>query len=817
MLLLTTILRNQSKAILWWLPLLALLFASTARAQFASGWWYNPAEGGRGFFIEQQGGSVFLAAFLYDDSGRPTWLSSGGSLSGAAYSGPLDSYAGGQTMGGPYTPPAHAPSPGTLTLQFADSSHATLSWPGGTTSIQRFPIVPGGLAGVAASPQSGWYWNPAEGGRGFAIEIQNGNIMVAGFMYDAAGRPIWYVSQGPLVAGNPNLYQGQWVEYANGQTLSGAYKAPLVANPQAGALVLQFTNAENAILTLPNGQQTALTRFRFAPSVPAAEGIADIVRLLNQTTFGASERMISHVQNVGIVAYVEEQLAAAPTSYPPFPYFPPRRPAECYASSTDPNGPGAMCARDNYTLFQVQLKFFQNALGATDQLRQRVAWALSQIMVTSGLKQQQAYAMGGYQDLLLRNALGNFRTLLYEMTLSPMMGLYLDMVNNDKPNPANHIPPNENYARELLQLFSVGVHRLNPDGSVQTDQAGQAIAAYGQEEIEGFAHVFTGWTYAPSPPFVLPPGLLPGNGIRETSAGGTLDKPGTASSLHNPPYFGAPMVAVAANHDQSEKRLLNGIVVAAGMGAEYELNTAIDVVFHHPNVGPFIGRQLIQKLVTSNPSAAYVARVASAFDNNGAGVRGDMKAVIRAILLDPEARGDAKADPAYGHLREPVLFITGVLRALDGTSDGVYLRGQAAAMQQDVFFPPSVFNYFSADYAVPGSALSGPEFGIQNAATTFARYNFVNRLVYGSAVPADATVVGATGTSINLTGLQALATEPAQLVEWLNTVVFSGAMSSALKSAILSAVLAIPASDALARARAAAYLAVTSPQFQVIR
>ena len=242
-------------------------------AQFTSGWWYNPAEGGRGFFIEQQGGSVFLAAFLYDDSGRPTWLSSGGSLSGAAYSGPLDSYAGGQTLGGAYTPPAHAPSPGTLTLQFADSSHATLSWPGGTTSIQRFPIVPGGLAGVAASPQSGWYWNPAEGGRGFAIEIQNGNIMVAGFMYDAAGRPLWYVSQGPLVAGNPNLYQGQWVEYANGQTLSGAYKAPLVANPQAGALVLQFTNAENAILTLPNGQQTTLTRFRFAPSQNAVTGM----------------------------------------------------------------------------------------------------------------------------------------------------------------------------------------------------------------------------------------------------------------------------------------------------------------------------------------------------------------------------------------------------------------------------------------------------------------------------------------------------------------------------------------------------------------
>lgn len=797
----------------------ALLAASLANAQIASGWWFNPAEPGRGFFIEQQGSTVFMAGFLYESSGRATWVSSAGPMAGMSYHGALDVYANGQSLTGPYRAPTKLPSPGSISIVFSDSSHATLTWPGGTIPIERFSIVPGGLGSPAASPESGWYWNAAQGGRGFAVEIQAGNIMLAGFMYDGTGNPIWYVSQGAMAAGTPAIFQGQWVQYANGQSLWGSFVPATIVNPQAGQVILQFNESTNATLTLPNGQHLELTRFRFAApqgtGTPGTGGTGDIVRFLNQSTFGATEALVAQVRASGIPASLEAQLAMPTTDYPAFPYFPVRRPPECSADAANPNTPAAQCVRDNYTLFQLQLRFFQNALTAPDQLRQRAAWALSQILVTSGLKQQQAYAMGEYQRILMRHAFGNYRDLLHEVTLSPMMGLYLDMANNDKPNPQSGVKPNENYARELLQLFSIGVHLLGPDGSPQTDALGVPIPAYGQDEILGLSYALTGWTYAPAPPFVLPAYLMP---KREHQALPATQHPGIAANpSHNPPYFGAPMIPVAANHDQSAKRLLNGFILAAGQSAEMELNTVLDLVFNHPNLGPFIGRQLIQKLVTSNPSPTYVARVAAAFDNNGAGVRGDMKAVWRAILLDPEARGDFKPEPSFGHLREPVLFVTGILRALNGSSDGVYLRDQTAAMQQAVFYPPSVFNYFPADFAVPGSSLHGPEFGVLNATTTFARFNFVNRLVYGNAIAPDATVPGASGTSLNLSWLQALADDPAQMIDTLNTIMFGGSMSAAMKDTILAAVQVVPAGDTLARARAAAYLAATAPQFQVIR
>jgi len=276
------------------------------------------------------------------------------------------------------------------------------------------------------------------------------------------------------------------------------------------------------------------------------------------------------------------------------------------------------------------------------------------------------------------------------------------------------------------------------------------------------------------------------------------------------------MVAVENNHDMTSKTLLNGYVTAAGQTAESDLNTAIDNIFNHPNVGPFIGSLLIQALVTSNPSPGYVSRVATAFNNNGQGVRGDMKAVLRAILLDTEARGDVNTNPSFGHLREPVLFMTGVLRALNGASDGEYLASQANNMEQEVFFAPSVFNYYPPNYNIPGTNLLGPEFGIQNAATSFARANFVNTLVFGNGSAADPTVVGSIGTSVDLSNLVAIA-DPVQMIGQINTLMFAGNMSAGLQNAILTAVLAYPATDTLDRARTAVYLAVTSPQYQVIQ
>jgi uncharacterized protein (DUF1800 family) len=237
----------------------------------------------------------------------------------------------------------------------------------------------------------------------------------------------------------------------------------------------------------------------------------------------------------------------------------------------------------------------------------------------------------------------------------------------------------------------------------------------------------------------------------------------------------------------------------------------------HPNVGPFISQQLIQKLVTGSPSPQYVARVAAVFNNNGAGVRGDMKAVVRAIVDDPEARGDLKIDPAYGKLREPALYLLNLLRAFGGQTDGVYLQRVSGNLLQNVFYPPSVFNYYPPDYIVPTTTALGPEFAIQNTSTALTRINTANTMFFSTQIAPDATVAGATGTSLSMAGLQALAGDPGAMVAKLDALLMHGTMSEAMKSAIVTAVNAIPASDSLSRARTAAYLAATSSQYQVQR
>ncbi len=224
------------------------------------GWWWNPDQSGRGFTIEVRGNNLFMAGYLYAADGRATWLVSGGPMTNvSSYSGPLMAFGGGQTLTGPYKPNTPTNSnAGTLTLQFSDASHGTLTWPGGTMSIERFPI---GSGTASFQPESGWWWNEAESGRGFAIEVQGNNLFMAGYMYDGGGNPIWYVSPGGMVS--PTLYQGSWLQFANGQTLTGTYKPPSQPPANAGAVTLQFTSTATAILTLPDGRQIPLTRFLF--------------------------------------------------------------------------------------------------------------------------------------------------------------------------------------------------------------------------------------------------------------------------------------------------------------------------------------------------------------------------------------------------------------------------------------------------------------------------------------------------------------------------------------------------------------------------
>jgi len=422
-----------------------------------------------------------------------------------------------------------------------------------------------------------------------------------------------------------------------------------------------------------------------------------------------------------------------------------------------------------------------------------------------------------YHKILSNNAFGNYRTMMKQMTLSPTMGAYLSMAASTKNN------PNENYAREIMQLFTVGLFMLNPDGTLQCVehnpcQTGDTqIPTYDQNGVNNLTKVLTGWSYC------------------ETTA----VCPNRTTGAQN---FIDPMLLNTGNHDLTAKTLLTypGVTnqnIAACTGctgtaittyANNSMDQALDNIFYHPNVGPFVSKNLIQQLVTSDPTPAYVGRVAAVFNNNGSGVRGDMKAVVKAILLDPEARGDVKTDPNFGKLREPVQFTTNILRhfnvrSADGLSqsDG-YITGRSefTGMGQIPFFSPTVFNFFPPDYVIPGTAMLGPEFAIMTTGTSIQRANFVNRMVYSSPPIAGGTTNSPNGLAIDLSDLQALSTADStgnQLVDELNRRMLHGTMSAAMKSTILTAVTSVASTDPLGRARQAVYLVATSSQFQVQR
>jgi uncharacterized protein (DUF1800 family) len=527
------------------------------------------------------------------------------------------------------------------------------------------------------------------------------------------------------------------------------------------------------------------------PTTPAT-GAADAARLLEQATFGVTASDVAHVQSVGIDAYLNEQMAYPPTQYTGYSYTPHTAPAGCIGDGSNPPDASSLCARDQYSAFQVQRDFFIHALNNPDQLRQRVAFALSQIMVVSSVEIYEAYGLANYQNVLLRDALGNYRTLLQDVALSPTMGHYLDMANSDETNPQNGTVPNQNFAREVLQLFSIGLVELNSDGTQQLDANGAPIPTFDGTTIEGFASVFTGWSYPPLP--------------------------GAVSQWTNPIDFDGTMVAFPDHHQPGTKALLNGYTVPANQTPGQDLTDALDNIFNHPNVGPFISQQLIQHLVTSNPSPGFVARVAAVFANNGAGVRGDLSAVVRAILTDTEARGAAPATELFGHLREPALFITSTLRSLGGQSDGVLPRSASSAMGQPIFSPDTVFSFYPPSYQIPGTHTVAPEFGIDNAATALARANFINTVIMQSGAAPNPTVTGSTGTTINLAPLSS-ATDTAALIAQLNQLLMHGTLPSDASNIILTAAnsAAANSTDPLAAARSAAYLILTSAQYQVER
>ena len=546
-----------------------------------------------------------------------------------------------------------------------------------------------------------------------------------------------------------------------------------------------------------------------APNARPRESLADTVRLLEQSSFGPTPQAVDRVRRQGFVRYLDEQFRLSTSRMPELPPVDSNADKQCGPAS-DATPAVRACRRENYSQFLVQTRFFQNALNQPDQLRQRVAFALGQVFVVSARKNNRAYAMAHYQQLLLDNAFGTYRNLLEAVTLSPQMGQYLDMVNNARLDPQRGVPPNENFAREVLQLFSVGLVRLNPDGSPQRGADGKPLPTYGATEVAEFARAFTGWTY---------PSAGTASGASTATATATVPSaPAPAQpNRRNPAYFDGRMVPVPGLHDAGPKTLLNGQRIPGSTDPRVDLAAALDNIAAHPNVGPFIGRRLIQHLTTSNPSPAYVERVARTFADNGRGMRGDLQAVVRAILLDAEARGDTPRDPQFGKLREPVLYVTGVMRSLGAQSDGVDLIGQSAGMEQNVFAAPTVFNFFPPDYELAGSLQRAPELAIVDSHTSLKRAEFAWRLIFGRPVPPDAMLPGATGTRLSLSEWEPLAAQPAALVDTLDTLLLHGRLPAAARHAVLQAVQAVPEKDSAQRVKTAAYLLVAGPHYQLQR
>ena len=519
----------------------------------------------------------------------------------------------------------------------------------------------------------------------------------------------------------------------------------------------------------------------------------DAVRLADQASFGPTEALLSAIRLQGISAWVGAQMSLSRSRYTS------GLGGEVHQYTGEGefcDSRGANCWRDWSSTQPLVWDFYRNAVTQPDQLRQRVALALQQIVAVNSVEVTGTYGFRRYHNNLLDNAFGNYRQVLKKVALSPVMGDFLNNVNNDKA------APNENFARELLQLFSIGTCDLNIDGSLK---GGACSATYSNEVVRSYAYALTGWTYP---------------------AGGATAW-GCWPSGTNCRYYAGDMVAVASFHDSAQRVLLSGVSVAAGTAAPAALDKVLDSLMAHPNIGPFIGKQLIQHLVSSNPSPAYVARVATAFNSGkyqafGAGQKGDLAATVAAVLLDAEARGDTTARSA-GKLREPAQMFAGVLRALNGKTDGDSLAWWwGESLRQHMFRPPSVFNFYPPDYPVPGTPLVGPTFGIHSANAALERLNYLTFLIDWNGSAPEVDVPNAVGTKVNLTAFTADAADATKLVDRLSMLALGQALPSGPRNKVIAAVAwwtvnNDPANWKANRVKTAAFLVFASPNYQVLR
>jgi uncharacterized protein (DUF1800 family) len=546
------------------------------------------------------------------------------------------------------------------------------------------------------------------------------------------------------------------------------------------------------------------------PAPPPVSSLTkdEAFRFLNQATMGATEAEATRLIGLGDATNATSRWIDAELA----------RPASLLLPAVEAAYPNPVPTGFNIGSLNAPRieQWFGNALNGSDQLRQRVAWALAQIFVVSqvGALQNLPNATAGFHDLLARDAFGDYRTLLEDVTLHPAMGVYLSMLGNQKAAAGTNLRPDENYAREVMQLMSIGLVELNPDGTQKLDANGQPIPTYDQSIIEGFARVFTGWKWA----------------CPSTQPACTFDN--TRPQLNPVPGYNQvlPMRLYATQHETGTKKLLGGVTLPANQSGEADLKAALDNIAAHPNVAPFISKQLIQKLVTSNPSPAYVSRVAARFNDDGTGRRGNLGAVVRAILLDAEARPavtTATPPVAPGKVKEPLLRLTQFWRAYGARSASGktgaarnFAGGVSAVFGQGPGQSPSVFNFFSPRYAPPGEiqaqGMVAPELQLATEYLNTQATNFFWTQA-NARTAAQSAALNPDDMFIDTTAELAVATDSEALVNRVAERLLGGAavMSPVLKTQVKAQVER--STNPATRVTDAIYLIVTSPEYMVQR
>ncbi len=534
--------------------------------------------------------------------------------------------------------------------------------------------------------------------------------------------------------------------------------------------------------------------------------LVDASRFLSQATFGASQQLIEEVAMMDFEDWIDQQAEINPAYLLPVMIDVYNLGKQIYVD----NGGFEVNYTDSPEWEHFDYAWWQLNMTNEDLLRQRVAFALSEIFVISIHSDllNRGEAVADYYDVLIDNALGNYKDLLFDVTLHPSMGVYLSHLNNPRAIPEQNIHPDENYAREVMQLFSIGLYELNQDGSRKTDAQGNFIPTYDNNDISEFAKVFTG-----------------------LGAGGVISQ-----EDNFPPQFflsqgnidfTVPMAMYENWHEPGEKHLLNGFVIPDGQTGMQDVEMAVDHLFNHPNVGPFIGRLLIQRLIKSNPTPEYISRVAEAFSDNGQGVRGDMKAVVKAILLDEEARTCAWLnDPVHGRLREPINRYTQFARVAGADNPlGIFWndgRDFEALTGQHPLHSPSVFNFFLPDFQPNGPIsemdLVGPEYQIHNTRTSIGYVNYVNEWTVEENL-FNTYENSVTDTDTDFSWLLYYAKDSEVLINKLDVLLTNGQLSDDTRAIIKTAIE--PFNDNTAgdflRLKMALYLFMISPDYNVMR